>query len=255
MGLVGLPYSLFQYWLMLRPKKDDPFPKGGLIRLLIAGAVAVVLSVLLSIPINFITAFAQLVSPELIASLQNGTAAIVEAIQNASANAEPSFLFNLFSMFFGAGLLEEGLKYALCRRAIRKEGMVRTWMDAVIAFAVVGITFELIENVAFGMDSELIQAFMRGIAAAHFAFGTIMGYFYGKYLVTGEKKYRRLSLVLPIAYHTITNALMSSMEINAFFSVVGMIAAISLIVAGVVALIVVARWQKNGTLDVPVQQG
>ena len=51
------------------------------------------------------------------------------------------------------GLMEEGLKYLTCRAAMRKKGMVRTWMDAVICFAFVGNTFELIENIAFGGGS------------------------------------------------------------------------------------------------------
>ena len=69
--------------------------------------------------------------------------------------------------------------------------MVRSWMDAVICFAVVGITFEFLENIVFGLNSDFLSALMRSIAAAHTVFGVIMGYFYGKYRVTGEKKPKR----------------------------------------------------------------
>lgn len=29
MGFIGLPVTLFLLWLMLRPRKNDPLPKGG----------------------------------------------------------------------------------------------------------------------------------------------------------------------------------------------------------------------------------
>lgn len=34
--IISLPVSLLLFWLVLKPKKADPFPKGGLWRLLIA---------------------------------------------------------------------------------------------------------------------------------------------------------------------------------------------------------------------------
>lgn len=129
-------------------------------------------------------------------------------VRDATQNGDSSFSFQLISMFFTAGLLEEGLKFLTCRAAIRKEGMVRTWMDSVVAFSVVGITFEFLENIAFGMDSDFLSALMRAIAAAHTVFGVIMGYFFGKYLVTGQKKFAWISFVVPVVYHTVTNSLL-----------------------------------------------
>ena len=136
----------------------------------------------------------------------------------------------------------------------RKKGMIRTWMDAAAAFSIVGITFELLENVAFGMNSDLISAVVRALGCAHFIFGTIMGWFYGKYLVTGQKKYRRLALWVPVLYHTLTNALMDSMSVSPVFRILGMGAGISHIVLTIVTVIVVLIWQKKNTLDVPVLQ-
>ena len=258
MGIISLPVSVFLYWLMLHYKKEDPFPKGGLLRLLIAGVVCVGLSIVLTIPIDGIISFIRLgILSDLSGWLQavkDGSEAITALVQNASANAQPTFLWTLISMFFSAGLLEEGLKFLTCRIAIRKEGMIRTWMDSVIAFSVVGITFELLENIAFGMDSELISAVARALAPAHFVFGVIMGYFYGKYLVSGQKKYFWLSFVVPLVYHTITNALIGAMNLNKVLNVLGTAAAISHIVVSAVTVIVVIRWQKNKTLDIPVRQ-
>lgn len=95
---------------------------------------------------------------------------------------------------------------------------------------------------------------MRAIAAAHTVFGVIMGYFYGKYLVTGQKKYAWLSFVIPLVCHTVTNTLAASMDLSKFFDVTGKIAALSRLAAIVIVVIAVLRRQKDRTLDVPALQ-
>ena len=71
-------------------------------------------------------------------------------------------------------------------------------------------------------------------------------------LVSGQKKYRVLSFAVPVLYHAITNGLMASMELSKINLVIGVAASISHIVAGIVTVIVILRWQKNKTLDVSV---
>ena len=258
MGLISIPFSAFLYWLMLRSGKEVPFPKRGLLLLLLAGAGSVILSIILTVPLSAIVSFFRLgvfTNPgEWLSAIRTDPAAVNELVQNAKNSIRPTFLFNLISMFFTAGLLEEGLKFLTCRGAIRKKGMVRTWMDSVVCFAVVGITFEFLENIAFGMDLDFISALVRSLGCAHFVFGVIMGYFFGKYRVTGQKKYAWLSFVVPLAYHTVTNALMASIELSKAYYILGSIAGISHMVATVVTVIVVLRWQKHKTLDVPVLQ-
>ncbi len=258
MGFISLPVSLFLYWLMLRPKREDPFPKGGLIRLLLAGAVSVALSVLLNLPFSGIVSVFRLgvlSDPgKWLSAIRNDPASFQEMFQNAVANTKPTFLWELLSMFFTAGLLEEGLKFLTCRVAIRKEGMIRTRMDAVVAFSIVGITFEFLENLVFGMNSDFLSALVRTLGAAHYVFGVIMGWFYGKYLMSGRKKDLWLSFAVPVIYHTVTNALMASMELSKVLNVLGAISGISHMVATVVTVIIVILWQKNRTLDVPVRQ-
>lgn len=258
MGFIGLPVSVFLFWLMMRPKKDDPFPKGGFRRLVIAAAVSVVISVVLTFPISAILLLFRIgVFSDLDGWIQishESPQAIVEAVKDAVSRTEPSFFDNLAGMFLSAGLLEEGLKFLTCRIAIRKKGMVRTWMDSVTAFAIVGIAFELIENIAFGQNSDLLSAAVRALAPAHFIFGVIMGYFYGKYLVTGRKRYCLLSLGLPAIYHTLTNTLAVSMTLNDTFRSLGIVSGIHYMFAGVITVCIILYWQKHRTLNIPVRQ-
>lgn len=258
MGFIGLPISVALYWLMLRPKKETPFPKGGLLCLVIAAVICVILSSILSMPISIIVeifrtgAFMDL--PGLIKTLQNDPGAFKEMMDSTRGGLLSMTIWAMIDMFFAAGLLEEGLKYLTCRFAIRKEGMICTWMDAVIAFSVVGITFELLENIAFGAGSDFLSAFVRALAPAHFVFGVIMGYFYGKSLVTGKKRYRLLSFLVPLLYHSVSNGFMSTMSLSKVNNNLGFVFAISLIIAGVLTIITVIYWQKNKTLDVPIRQ-
>ena len=56
-------------------------------------------------------------------------------------------------------------------------------------------------------SNDLMNAILRSLAPADFQFGIIMGYFFGKHLVTGNKKYRTLSLWVPVLIHTCCNTL------------------------------------------------
>ena len=190
--------------------------------------------------------------PGLSEALRDNPAVFQEMITEAAKSLRPSFLWNLADMFVSAALLEEGLKFLTCRIAIRKEGMIRTWMDAVTAFAIVGISFELIENIAFGVSSDLLTAALRSLAAGHFVFGVIMGYFYGKYLVSGRKKDLLLSFALPVLYHTLANTFVKSMKMNGVLRVLGYASSISFIAAAAVSVILILYWQKHKTLDIPV---
>ena len=256
-GLVGLPISIALYWIVLRPKKDNPFPKGGLFRLLIAALISVVLSSILSLPISILVSLIRSGAladiPGLIEMIKDNPETFGELVNGTGGSNLAMTLRSIVDMFFSAALLEEGLKYLTCRAAIRKKGMINTWMDAVIAFAIVGITFELLENIAFGAGSDILSAFMRALASAHFAFGVIMGYFYGKYLVTGKKRYHLLSFLVPLLYHSVANGLMTSMNLSRINYIIGVSFSISYIVAAAAAVILVLIWQKKKTLDIQIR--
>ncbi|MBQ6488074.1 MAG: PrsW family intramembrane metalloprotease [Solobacterium sp.] len=258
MILISLAVSFFLYWLILHDKKNDPFPKRGLLRLLIAGAVSVLLASILMVPISgMILMIRYGVFKDIsiwMQAVEDGSEALAALIQETVRNNPPTFFFNLISMLFSAGLLEEGLKYLTCRIAVRKEGMIRTWMDSAAVFAVVGITFEMLENVLYGVGSGIVSIIARALAPAHFAFGVVMGYFYGKYLISGEKKYKRLSVAIPVTLHTLSNAFAMSMDLGPFFHVFGTVSGISRIVLSLLAVMIVIRWQKNRTLDIPIDQ-
>ena len=125
-------------------------------------------------------------------------------------------------------------------------------MDCVIAFATVGITFELIENITYGMRSGVAGAIARAICPGHFIFGVIMGYLYGKYRVSGQKKFLVLCYAVPVVLHTIMDMFLQSADLGKPYLYLALATAIAFIAGTVVTVIKVLRWQKNKTLDVPL---
>lgn len=112
--------------MILRTKREAPFPKGGLLRLAIAGTVSVVLATLLTIPISALMVLVRSGAiTDIDGFVQVATTdpeALKTMLQGADDGVLVTFLWSLADMFFGAGLLEEGLKY-LTGRAARSSGL------------------------------------------------------------------------------------------------------------------------------------
>ena len=257
MGLIGVPVAAFLYWLILRPKKEVPFPKWGIIRLIIAAIISVIVSSLVSMPISAVISFARagLLSDfsKVIEAAKTNPGTIKEMLHITDPSMTSRAFWSIVTMFFSAGLLEEGLKCLTCRWAVRKEDMIHTWMECVISFAFVGITFELLENIAFSARESVLITILRVLSPAHFIFGVIMGYFYGKYRVTGQKLNLLLSILIPVVYHSIANGLMGVEDPNQLFVILGNFASLHFIATGILTVIIILHWQKNRTLDVPVK--
>lgn len=263
--IISLPVSLLLLWLVLKPKKDDPFPKGGMRRLLIAGAISTILSGVLSQVFGFSLAAIRIgpgTLSNIIQTFRADPAKGNELLASLSANKVRSPLWTLFTTMVTAGLLEELCKYFSCRTAIRKEGMIRTWMDAVICFTVVGLTFQVLENLMYARQYDVITAIIRNLAPGHFIFGVIMGWYYGKHLITGEKKYRIQSILWPALIHTLYDTALKLMPVNeegaaetasdTIFIILGLLAFVAAFICAIVIVVKLVRWRKKGTLDVPI---
>ncbi len=260
--IISLPVSLLLFWLVLKPKKPDPFPKGGLWRLLIAGAISTVFATILSHMFSLVIVAIR-IGPDNVAEFINrmrtDMATAGDFLQSLSLNKTKSPLMTLLSTMITAGLLEELCKYFACRVAIRKKGMVRTWMDALICFTVVGLTFQILENLLYGGSYGIIVAILRNLAPGHFIFGVIMGWYYGKYMITGENTYRFQCILWPALIHTLYDTalnLMSNYDADAgtgkIYIAMGLLAFVGAFVMAVTIIVKLVRWHKDGKLDTPI---
>ena len=226
-------------WL-LKKKTGERFSKKMIAKLLLFGAIGVCLpfAVMLILPLGPDTFFG--LNP---------------------------ILCGFLTALLTAAIPEELAKYLMFRLALRKNGEVRTWLDAVLAAVIVAVGFTLLEDATYLFGGGSI---LRAFVPAHLLFQTIMGYYFGKARVTKQVKYDVLSLVLPILAHTVFD-----MFIIAVMSIVGDPAAltgmtedqllalpyanylvplaaciIAVMIVTVIALILAAvkisRWSKNG---------
>ncbi len=180
------------------------------------------------------------------------------------------FVAGFLTALVSAALLEEIAKYIFFRIAMIKKQEMTCWLDVIIAAIVFGIGFALIEDISYAIFGD--GNILRAILPMHILFQLIMGYYYGKALVTKQFKYHVLSLAAPILCHTIFDmfplsmkALLKDMDQDVFKSLSNeelmklpylnelfvMVAGFIVVaIASVVLLVIMIRkigvWSRNG---------
>ena len=164
--LISLPISILLFLWMLRIKKKDPFPKGSVVKMIIAGALTTFGTTILTVLLGVI-ALAHRLGPDAIATIlsdpnSEATAGIVAQLNELAG--EP----DLFSVFVGsfitAAAVEELLKYLAMRLCLRKSGVMKTRMDALVCgdestdaeMTAVGTSFEF--NIGKKLTAEFLAS-------------------------------------------------------------------------------------------------
>ena len=226
-------------WL-LKCRSERPFPKKAVVKFLLFGALS---------------ALVILISP-------------ISLKRDQFFGLNP-LLAGFLTAFITAALLEEVAKYLFFRLALIKDKNVTTWHDCVMACILVGMGFLIFEDLEFAITGS--TNILRAIIPGHLLFQAWMGYFYGKAKVTKKSIYHVLSLVVPIAIHTLFDmfliSLMSIVEVDGKIADVDTImthpyvsymiplavCAIVVLIATLVALVktlkLVGNWGKNNELQ------
>ena len=259
-ALIVLPVSLLLLWFLLRGKKENPFPKGGALILLAGGAICAIISGFLTIGLN-LAAKVIVLGPEWLSSVVTaakggaGAAEALAKIQDVAAAAQtPSFISIFLNTFITIALVEEVIKYLAMLICTRREGMIRTWMDALVCGAIVGLGFNIFEDIIYS-DGGPMVSIMRAFTPGHFCFGVIMGYYYGKALITGKRGYRWAAVLLPALYHAAfdlgSRGMVQNPE-NNFYPLFAVFMMIVTVAATIVMVVKINKWRKTGVLDTAV---
>jgi|TARA_Y100000031_G_C8102541_1_gene329404 RsiW-degrading membrane proteinase PrsW (M82 family) len=115
----------------------------------------------------------------------------------------------LLSGFFGGGPVEELLKFSILYFYILKEKAFNEPMDGLVYGILASLGFATLENLqyVFYFDSEFWSAreiaIFRSYSAIplHGLCGTIMGFYFGQYAFSANKKYLGLAIIVPIIFH------------------------------------------------------
>ncbi|MBP0970034.1 MAG: PrsW family intramembrane metalloprotease [Oscillospiraceae bacterium] len=111
------------------------------------------------------------------------------------------FVEQFIKDFIFAALLEEVFKIRAFLKVLEESECEYSWLDVTAYMILSGLGFETLESIVYAFTSGAGQVIVRGLTMMHGMFGLITGYFWGKALYTGEKKYKVLAFLIPYIYH------------------------------------------------------
>tara|TARA_Y100001935_G_scaffold253025_1_gene258224 strand:- start:410 stop:1096 length:687 start_codon:yes stop_codon:yes gene_type:complete len=116
----------------------------------------------------------------------------------------------LTSSFLGPAIWEEILKFLILYLFIVKKKEFNEPMDGIVYGVAASLGFATYENyyyvytyaVELGVSSEAV-AYIRAFSAVpmHGLNGCIMGFYFGQFVFTGEKRFLSFSLLMPFIFH------------------------------------------------------
>ncbi len=246
--VLSLIVSAFLVLKMLKYKKNDPFPKGSVLWMILWGAwVAVVIGVgLLSID-------------EIKAAITGGNSPVIEAFNGGDPLAvkeeleelkvgEPitfSYLFR--EAFIEAAIPEEIGKYLVALYFIFKKKLAgsRPIFNSAICCGLVALGFEMIEDIMY-VSGDAFVAVLRGVMPLHFCVDIIMGYFIGKAIASGSKFWHLPALLVPIMIHGIYDGIIYALDISDWILLLWFVVYVFLIALTVGEMIILGAESKKG---------
>lgn len=247
--LVSFPISVILFIWMLRIKKDDPFPKGSVVKMLLTGALCTFAATVLTVSLGLLVTLVRIGPASLATVLSNpeGEEAAGILARMQSLSGAPTLRRAFVNAFFTAALVEETLKYLAMRLCLRKPGTIKTRMDAVVCAAIVGLAFQVIED--FTYAGNVATALFRAATPFHFVFGAIMGYYYGQYLATGRKGDRVKALLIPILVHGLYDFSIQCLQVDDIYFVFTLIIMVLMLILTVYVIVKIRKWNREGTLS------
>lgn len=123
-------------------------------------------------------------------------------------------------------------------------------MDAVVCGAIVGLAFQVVEDIIYA--GNITTALLRAITPFHFVFGAVMGYYYGKSLVTGNKMDGVRALLIPILIHGLYDFSIQCLSINDFYTIFTLIMVMLILMLTIYMIIKLRKWSREGALAEPI---
>ena len=131
---------------------------------------------------------------------------------------------NLTASFLGPAWAEELLKFFILYFIVLKRNEFNEPMDGLVYGVVVSLGFATYENYTYVYEWAVMLAKEENFSAEKYSYivalarsysavpmhglnGAVMGYYFGMYVFTGNKKYLYLSITLPYLFHGFYNFL------------------------------------------------
>ena len=244
--IISLPMSVLLVRGLMKKKTENPFEKGDVGKLILAGVLSMVAAAAVTLLIICGRAYRLIGVDTLKLWMSNPDP---ETIKNSLAvirarSSGQTYLSAFIGTFLSVGLVEELSRFLFIQLATRKKRFAKTWLDLVICGGIIGVGFQLLEDITY-VNGDLITAIFRAVTPFHFTFGAIMGFFIGKALESGKKGYHIPAILIPALLHTLFDSSISALRMDDLFFVLVLASALLLIALTVFMIVKINKWAKR----------
>ena len=251
-AILSLPVSVLLVRWLMKKKTENPFEKGDVRRLVLAGMLSMVAAAVVSLLILCVRAYRLIGMDTLKLWMSNpDPETIKNSLAEIRARSSGQTYWSAFAgTFLSVGLVEELSRFLFIRLAAGKKRFAKTWLDLVICGGIVGVGFQLLEDITY-VNGNLITAIFRAVTPFHFTFGALMGFFIGKALDSGKKGYYIPAVLLPALLHTLFDSSISALTMDDLYLVLVLASALLLIGLTVFMIIIINKWAKLQPIQKP----
>ncbi|MBQ6482060.1 MAG: PrsW family intramembrane metalloprotease [Anaerolineaceae bacterium] len=244
-AVLSLPVSILLVRWLMKKKTENPFEKGEVRRLVLAGMLSMVVAAVVTLLILCIRAYRLIGIDTLNLWMSNpDPETIKNSLEDIHARSSGQTYWSAFAgTFLSVGLVEELSRFLFVRLATRNKGFAKTWLDLVICGGIIGVGFQLLEDITY-VNGDLITAIFRAVTPFHFTFGTIMGLFIGKAMESGKKSYHIPAILIPALLHTLFDSSISALQMDDLYFVLVLASGMLLIGLSVFMIIKINNWAK-----------
>ena len=251
-AILSLPVSILLVRWLMKKKTENPFEKGDVLRLVLAGVLSMAVAAAVSLSILCVRTYRLIGIDTLKLWMSNPNP---EMIKNSleelrSRSSSQTYCSTFAGTFLSVGLVEELSRFLFILLSARKKRFAKTWLDLVICGGIVGVGFQLLEDITY-VNGDLVTAIFRAVTPFHFTFGAIMGFFIGKALESGKKGYHIPAVLIPALLHTLFDSSISAIRMDDLYFALVLASALLLIGLTVFMIIKINKWAKLQPVQEP----
>ena len=251
-AILSLPVSVLLVRWLMKKKTENPFEKGDVLSLVLAGVLSMVVAAAVSLLILCVRAYRLIGIDTLRLWMSNPDPEMIKnSLEELRSRSSSQTYWSTFAgTFLSVGLVEELSRFLFIRLSTGKKRFAKTWLDLVICGGIVGVGFQLLEDITY-VNGDLITAIFRAVTPFHFTFGAIMGFFIGKALESGKKGYHIPAVLIPALLHTLFDSSISAIRMDDLYFALVLASALLLIGLTVFMIIKINKWAKLQPVQEP----
>ena len=223
-AILSLPVSVLLVRWLMKKKTENPFEKGDVLSLVLAGVLSMVVAAAVSLLILCVRAYRLIGIDTLRLWMSNPDPEMIKnSLEELRSRSSSQTYWSTFAgTFLSVGLVEELSRFLFIRLSARKKRFANTWLDLVICGGIVGVGFH-----------------------------AIMGFFIGKALESGKKGYHIPAVLIPALLHTLFDSSISAIRMDDLYFALVLASALLLIGLTVFMIIKINKWAKLQPVQEP----